>query len=77
MAKAKTVTRAHFHQSVFVTDLGNLGSSLPSNGRTIDGLKMSTSDEGLVVEGSWRGKKAKAVIPYANIVIMELDPKDE
>lgn len=69
---AKAVKRAQFHQSVFIEGIGNLGSQLPAVGKTIADLKMSTSEEGLVVEGKGQGGFRKAIIPYANVVIMEL-----
>lgn len=64
----KSVKFVKLHQGVFIPNLGNLGDSLPPPTKTVHGLIMTLEPEGLLIHTS----KTDAIIPLANIAILEL-----
>lgn len=71
----KKVTYARFHQSVYVPGLGELGTVLPPQHKTLDNVTMTSTDHGLHVTSGLKGRGVEFLIPSANIVIMVLAPE--
>lgn len=76
MAK-QYVTHVKLQTAMHLPKVGEMGNTLPSVTKTVEGLSMYLTAEGLYVQGSRQGKSFKSVIPYGNIVIMELGAKEE
>lgn len=69
---SQKVKHAIFQTDLFVKGVGTLGRTLPSGTKTLV-LSMFTQPEGLRLEFTQGGSVIKALVPYANVVIMELD----
>lgn len=80
MAK-QYVSHVKLQTAMHLPNVGEMGSSLPSVTKTVDNLTMFLTPEGLYVAGSrvlsGRRNDFKAVIPYGNIVIMQLSEVEE
>lgn len=72
---SRKVIYTKFHQDLFVPGLGGVGFTLPSTAKSFD-LNMFTSEHGLMLELSFRGLKFDVVVPYANVVLMQLAPEE-
>ena len=70
---AKVVTSVQFHQSIFTKGLGNLGTTLPSPSKNIADLHMEVVEEGVLVQGVGKYGPSSAIVPFANVVIMEIE----
>jgi hypothetical protein len=74
---SKKVTCAKFHQSLWTPSTGELGNTLPAKGKTIDKLDMQATDAGLIVSGLYNKRLFSALVPYGNIVVLELSIETE
>ncbi len=74
---SKKVLFVKFHQGLFVPALGTLGDTLPSQSKTIQELFMTLEDNYLIIEGSSKGVKTKAVVPVSNIAVMVVEANNE
>lgn len=71
----KKVSYAKTHSDIFIPGIGSLTQTLPPQTRNVH-LDMFQSVNGLLLKASFQGVKAQAVIPYANVVLMVLDPSE-
>lgn len=70
MSNSRIVKYAKVHEEIFIPGLGSLGTTLPSQSKTVKDLNMYTAVDGLVVKsGSY-----EVLIPFANVVLMSLAP---
>lgn len=68
---AKVITRALFHQAVFVSG-GNLGTASPPVNYPHK-VSMETSDLGLLLTVTKAsGQATTALVPWANVIVAEL-----
>ncbi len=74
---SRKVTYARLQTEAYVTGAGSLGNVFPSQNKTLESLSMSTQVEGLNISFIYRGLKKELLIPYANVIIMELAPVEE
>lgn len=76
----RKVVEARFHQAVFIQGIGELGRVLSSRpttqgSKTVQ-VQMQTDGAGLYLHIERNGLKVEALVPSANVVIMELEPAD-
>lgn len=76
------VIQAYFHSTLFIPNVGNLGDSLPSANKTLKGLTMNYTENGLELSlvGRVNGREVpvNCIIPLANVklvVTAETSPK--
>lgn len=66
---AKKVTYVKLHGgNAFIPGIGNFTETLPPKDKNIQ-LDMYVHDQGVYLEAGFKGVKAKALIPWANIQI--------
>lgn len=67
------VTYVKFHQGLFTPIMGTLGDTLPSQSKTISGLKMYVKGEYLSIRCKNKsGIESEALVPVTNIAVMEV-----
>lgn len=73
----RTVTYARLQTEAYVVGAGGLGTVFPPLGKTFDNISMKTTDLGLSISFLYKGLKKELLIPYGNVVLMELAPEDK
>lgn len=59
------------HSSLFIANVGNLGDTLPSGSKTVAGLKLEFSAEGVYIYAKDnRGTLQEALVPLSNVQIV-------
>lgn len=66
----KRINFVKFHQGLFVQGGGQIGDTLPSQSKTINGLTMVFEDGVLDVTGVLNGVNLRILVPSANISVM-------
>lgn len=64
----RTVTHAKLHETVFIHGAGDLGKVFPASEKTINDLKMTTSELGLLIAGIRNGFKFEALAPWPIVI---------
>jgi hypothetical protein len=70
----RAVTYARLQTNAYIVGAGELGTVFPVPNKTLDGLTMNTSKEGLSIKFAYRGIRKELLIPYGNVILMELAP---
>ena len=73
----RKVTYARLQTEAYVVGAGGLGTVFPPLGKTFDKLTMNTSDLGLSIKFLYKGLQKDLLIPYGNVVLMELEPEEK
>lgn len=62
------------HQGLFVPAIGDLGNVLPTQGKTVDNLSMTTAEDGdgVAISGARNGANFEVFVPSANIAYAAL-----
>lgn len=71
----RSVRLARFHQSLHLPGAGELSTTLPPQGKTLDELEMFATEMGLIAKFKFRGIKHEVLVPSANIILMALNPE--
>lgn len=72
---SRKVKYARLQTNAYVVGAGELGTVFPLPNKTLDNLSMTTQDSGLNISFTYRGLQKELLIPYGNVVIMELAPE--
>ncbi len=72
----RKVTYARLQTEAYVVGAGGLGSVFPSQSKTLENLTMLAQDSTLSIAFTYRGLKKELLIPYANVVLMEVAPEN-
>lgn len=67
---AKLQTEAH------VPSAGGLGTVFPPQSKTLEHLSMTALESVLSISFTYRGVKKELLVPYGNVVLMEVAPSD-
>lgn len=73
----KKVRYARFQTSLFMPGINELGSVLPPINKQIQDLSMATTSIGLLVSLTLNGQPKAFIVPYGNIIGMELEPEQD
>ena len=73
----RTVTYARLQTEAYVVGAGGLGTVFPPMGKTFESLNMQTTDLGLNISFLYKGLRKELLIPYGNVVLMELEPESK
>lgn len=73
----RTVTYARLQTEAYVVGAGGLGTVFPPLGKTFDKLTMNTTDLGLNIRFLYKGLQKDLLIPYGNVVLLELAPEEK
>lgn len=75
----RKVLQAHFHEAIHVQGFGELGRSLPAQGKALNGLSMTHTPEGIEVSAVPAHAKAPVffLVPWPNVKIAHLAPPPE
>lgn len=68
----RKVVYARLHAGAYVPGAGELGTTFPSQSKTLENLSMNTAELGLHISFTYRGVNKEVIIPAANVIIMEL-----
>lgn len=71
----RKVSYARFHKELFFTGTSELGIVMPPMRKTLDDLEMITDPDGLIIKFRYKGIKKEAMVPWSNIVNLELHPE--
>jgi hypothetical protein len=74
---SRKVTYARLQTSAYVPGAGELGNVIPSPNKTLESLEMAATDAGLEIKFTYKGLKKDILVPYANVVLVELAPAAE
>ena len=73
---SRKVHYARLQTGAYVVGAGELGTVLPPNTKTLSELTMHTSESALHVNFIYRGIKKELMIPFGNVILMELSPEE-
>lgn len=73
----RKVLYARLQTNAYLPGAGELGSVFPSQTKTLDNLNMSVSALGLEISFSYRGLNKNALVPLANVVLMDVVPEEK
>lgn len=73
----RKVLYARFHQTIYSPGAGDLGNVFPPQSKTLEGLSMRSTDQGLLAAFAYKGIKNEILIPFPNIVILSLAPEEK
>lgn len=68
----KKVKYAKFHADLFIPGPGVIGQTLPSTSKSFD-LTMWHDDDGLLIKINYSGRRAMALVPWSNVVLVQYD----
>lgn len=71
------VIYAKLQTEAYIPGAGALGTTFPPNTKTLENLTMTADDTTLAVSFTYRGLKKKLLIPFGNVILMEVAPGTE
>jgi len=72
---SRKVTYARLQTNAYVVGAGELGTVFPIPNKTLENLSMSAQDGALSISFRYRGLAKELLIPYGNVVLMEVSPE--
>jgi len=73
----RTAIYARLHEGLFIHGAGELGKLFPAQGKTIEDLRMATSELGLLISGKRNGYVFEVLAPWPNVAQATLVPMEE
>jgi hypothetical protein len=67
---------AKLQTEAYVPGAGSLGTTFPSNTKTLENLSMVTHDTSLSITFTYRGIKKELLVPHTNVVLMDVAPEE-
>lgn len=74
---SRKVIFARLQTTAHIPSVGNLENTFPPASKNLKDLDMVTTPDGLSIKFNYMSVKKELLVPFANIILMELAPEEK